>query len=451
MRSPVPFWLDTADRPAPRPRSAATTSADLVVVGGGFSGLWTALLAKERDPRRDVVLVEAGPDRLGGLGTQRRVLLGQPHPRRGQRPRAVPGGVRAAAAARPRNLDEIAGHRRALRHRLRLPAHRASCTSPPRRTRSPSWRRSPAAVPRPRRDARRAGLTDLPRRPVDTPGETAMVDPARLAWGLAAAAESLGVRIVERTQSPALDRDGAGMRVAHRARDDLRAGRVALGTNAFPSLLRRTRLHTVPVYDYVLMTEPLTDQQLASIGWRNRQGSATSANQFHYYRLTDDNRILWGGYDAIYHFGRRVQPDERPAPGDVRAGWRALLRRRSPSSHGLRFSHRWGGAIDTCTRFCAFYGTGPRRPGRLRPRATPASGSGPPGSAPRSCSTCSTAPRHRAPGCSWCAEAVAVPAGAAGLGGHPADPLGPRCRRPPRRAPQPLAARARPAGLGFDS
>jgi glycine/D-amino acid oxidase-like deaminating enzyme len=131
---------------------------------------------------------------------------------------------------------------------------------------------------------------------------------------------------------------------------------VALGTNAFPSLVRRMRWHTVPVYDYVLVTEPLTAQQLAAVGWRNRQGLDDPGNQFHYYRLTAGNRILWGGYDAIYHFGRKIKPsyDQRPATFQRLAEHFFAT---FPQLEGIRFSHRWGGAIDTCTRFCAFYGT----------------------------------------------------------------------------------------------
>src|SRR4029450_5649654 len=94
----------------------------------------------------------------------------------------------------------------------------------------------------------------------------------------------------------------------------LRAARVALATNVFPSLLKRNRLMTVPVYDYVLMTEPLTHQQFAEIGWEKRQGVGDMGDQFHCYRLSADDRILFGGYDAIYHAGGRIRPayEDRP-------------------------------------------------------------------------------------------------------------------------------------------
>jgi glycine/D-amino acid oxidase-like deaminating enzyme len=75
--------------------------------------------------------------------------------------------------------------------------------------------------------------------------------------------------------------------------------------------------------------------------------------------LSADNRILWGGYDAVYHYGRRLAPslDQRPATFDRLAGH---FFETFPQLEGLRFSHQWGGAIDTCTRFCAFYGTAHR-------------------------------------------------------------------------------------------
>jgi glycine/D-amino acid oxidase-like deaminating enzyme len=186
--------------------------------------------------------------------------------------------------------------------------------------------------------------------------ENAMLDPARLAWGLAAAAESCGVRIAEGVRVTGIDVVGGAVEVATSTGPGVRARRVALGTNAFPSLLGSLRWHTVPVYDYALMTEPLSAEQLASLGWDGREGVGDLANQFHYYRLSADNRILWGGYDAIYHYGRRIGPslEQRPETFDRLA---THFFQTFPQLDGLRFTHQWGGAIDTCTRFCAFYGT----------------------------------------------------------------------------------------------
>jgi glycine/D-amino acid oxidase-like deaminating enzyme len=121
-------------------------------------------------------------------------------------------------------------------------------------------------------------------------------------------------------------------------------------------MLRRSRNYVVPVWDYVLMTEPLSPSQLDSVGWGRRRGVSDAGNQFHYFRLTADNRILWGGYDAIYYYGSDV--------GEVHAQRPETLARLAqqffdtfPQLEGLRFSHTWGGAIDTCTRFCSFWGT----------------------------------------------------------------------------------------------
>jgi glycine/D-amino acid oxidase-like deaminating enzyme len=91
------------------------------------------------------------------------------------------------------------------------------------------------------------------------------------------------------------------------------------------------------------------------VGWKHRQGAADSGNQFHYYRLTSDDCILWGGYDAVYNFRNGLGPhlDQRPETFEVLArNFFATF----PQLEGIRFTHRWGGAIDTCSRFCMTFG-----------------------------------------------------------------------------------------------
>ena len=135
--------------------------------------------------------------------------------------------------------------------------------------------------------------------------------------------------------------------------------RSPLATNVFPSLLRRNRLRILPVYDYVLVTEPLNAEQQAAIGWRGRQGVTNLANQFHYYRQTADGRILFGGYDAVYHRGGHLRAayEDRAETFTALAGHFFTT---FPQLEDLRFTHRWAGAIDSCSRFCPFFGTAKR-------------------------------------------------------------------------------------------
>ena len=359
---PSVFWLDDPDRPAPLPALSGRVEADLVVVGGGYAGLWTALRAVERDPSRSVVLLEAGtcgseasgrnggfaaaslthgfgnglsrwPDELATLdrlGADNLRGLGDTVRRYGIDCHWEETGELAVASA-PHQLAELAelaaemtrgGHEVEL---LDGPAVRARVDSP----------------------TYVGGLAD--------PEGCAMVEPARLAWGLRRACLDLGVGVFEGSRVTGLEQDGAAMLVTTGS-GSVRAGRVALATNAFPPLLRRLRLMTVPVYDHVLMTEPLSAAQRASIGWAGREGVGDSANQFHYFRLTRDDRILWGGFDAVYHYGSKI--DRRLEQSERTHGLLAeQFFETFPQLEGLRFTHACGGVIDTCTRFAAFYGT----------------------------------------------------------------------------------------------
>ena len=182
-----------------------------------------------------------------------------------------------------------------------------------------------------------------------------MVNPAKLAWGLAAAAERRGATIAEGSAVTALRRRAGGVRVETDGGATIDADHVLVATSAYSAWLGRLVPLFVPVYDYVLMTEPLTPAQLASIGWAGREGMSDSGNQFHYFRRSADDRILWGGYDAVYHPGNRVTPahDARPTTFEKLA--RQFVET-FPQLAGIRFTHAWGGAIDTTTRFTVTFG-----------------------------------------------------------------------------------------------
>jgi glycine/D-amino acid oxidase-like deaminating enzyme len=356
--APTPYWLDRPDRPLPRASLGAHAATDLCIVGGGFSGLWTAILAKERDPSRDVALLEG--NRIGWAASGRNggfCSASLTHGRANGVERFPREFDRLEELGRD-NLEAIA--EAVTRYGIDCDFEKPGVITVATEPHQVEWLRELAAASPGSRfldqDAMRAEVASPTYLAgLHEPHDTALVDPARLAWGLAAAAESLGVRIHEQTAVSGVSRSGAGLDVRTRSGHVVHARSVALGTNAFPSPVRRLRLYTVPVYDYALMTEPLTPSQTASIGWAGRQGLDDMTNQFHYYRLTADSRILWGGYDAIYHFGRQVRPsyDQRPATFELLA---RQFFETFPQLEGLRFSHRWGGAIDTCTRFCAFFG-----------------------------------------------------------------------------------------------
>ncbi|MDR7254800.1 glycine/D-amino acid oxidase-like deaminating enzyme [Nocardioides sp. BE266] len=346
------FWLEDADADTRHPELTASTTADLTVVGGGYLGLWTAVHAKRRDPGRRVVLLEArtvgwaASGRNGGF-CEASITHGEDNGRN-----RWPEEYDALDRLGRENLDAFEDDVRTLG---------LAC----------EWERTGAlgvAVEEHQVEELRGEehFLDGPgiRAEIDSPlflagvlerDTNALVHPARLALELARVAADLGVEVHEHSAVTDLRRTSSGTVEVHTDRAVVTSAHVVLATNVFPSLLRRNRLMTVPVYDFVLMTEPLTADQLASIGWAGRQGLGDLANQFHYSRLTADNRILWGGYDAVYPAGGRVAArHEDRAQSHTRLASHFLAT--FPQLEDVRFSHRWAGAIDTCTQFTAFYG-----------------------------------------------------------------------------------------------
>jgi glycine/D-amino acid oxidase-like deaminating enzyme len=361
--APKSFWLDQPDAPEALPALSETIESDLAIVGGGFTGLWTALLARERDPSLDVALLEArsvgwaASGRNGGfcsaslthgignglerfpsempelerLGEENLREIGETIAKYDIDCDFRPNGELAIAVA-PWQLEGLAEETeaaRALGHDVEV------------------------------LDA--AGMRGELNSPLSVGGlkyttGNAMLEPGRLAWGLRRACLEAGVRIYEGTPVRSISAArGAGLTLAT-PYGSVRAGRVVLGTGAFKPLLRRIGAYVVPVWDYVLMTEPLSAAQLESLGWRDRRGAADLGNQFHYFRLTRDNRVLWGGYDAVYYNGGRMN-DELITRPETFLKLAEQFFTAFPQLEGVSFTHSWGGVIDTCSRFCAFHGT----------------------------------------------------------------------------------------------
>ncbi|MBT0566802.1 FAD-binding oxidoreductase [Williamsia sp. CHRR-6] len=356
------FWLDRPERPDPRPALVGDLDTDLLVIGAGFTGLWTAVIAAEENPGRRIVVVEAdriaegASGRNGGFcsASLTHGLANGVARHRDELATLLTMGVQT--------LDEIekslvrlgvdadaerVGELDIANHDWQLDQLREHCDT-----------------------AAQFGLpdvlldTDAARATIASPmvlGATfdphvMMLDPARLAWGLAAAAERLGVHIAEHTAVTGISRSRGRVRVST-AIGSITADRVVVATGAARPLRRRDRWATVPVWDYVLMTEPLSPQQRAAIGWSGREGLADCGSRFHYFRLTADDRILFGGWDALYRFGSdrdvRYQQDDREF-----ALLAEHLVQMFPQLDGVGISHRWGGAIDTCTRFSAYWDLG---------------------------------------------------------------------------------------------
>ncbi|WP_353808611.1 NAD(P)/FAD-dependent oxidoreductase [Agromyces sp. SYSU T00194] len=363
------FWIDDIAPQVRYPALVGTVDADLAIVGGGYTGLWTAVEAKRRDPGRRVVLVEA--KRIGWAASGRNGGFCEA---------SLTHGRENGLSRWPEELDELDRLGLANLDAIEASGAELGMDFDFERNGSLDLAVEPHQVEWLREsmeDAAEHGIDDVTyldadavRAEVDSPTylagvwhrrTSATLHPAKLAAELARVAADLGVEIFEDAPVSGLDSDAASVTL-RTERGRVTARQVALATNVFPSLLKRNRLMTVPVYDYALMTEPLTDDQLAAIGWANRQGLGDMANQFHYYRLSRDNRILFGGYDAIYHYGRRVRSgyEQRPETYERLASHFFTT---FPQLAGLRFSHRWAGAIDTSTRFCAFFGTA--RQGRV--------------------------------------------------------------------------------------
>ncbi len=361
---PTSYWLRDEAPPAdPALASGEHVEVDVAIVGGGFTGLWSAIALTDTDPALRVVVLEAETVAFGASGRNGGFCEASLTHGLANGIRHFPGELERLEREGVENLQALIAFTRAngidcdleetgilnlADQAYQVDEFRAWVDE------AAEWGEHIEFLDRDAVQAEihspiwQAGLY----RP---PGRDILVDPAKLCRGIARVARERGVRIHEHTRVTQLERVAGGVVVRTAGGAQVRASQVVVATSAYSGWFKRLRPLFVPVYDYVLVSDPLMPDERRSIGWERRQGLSDANNQFHYFRLTADDRILWGGYDAIHYFGSKVGPelDRRPATFEK---LEAQFFRAFPQLEGLGFPYRWGGAIDTTTRFTVTFG-----------------------------------------------------------------------------------------------
>jgi len=345
---PSLYWLD-ADPLEPSSHSALTSDiqTDLCIIGAGYTGLWTALLAKERDPNREVVIIEMRETGNGASGRNGGFCNASLTHGFVNGYTRFPDEMAVIEKLGRQNLDEM---------EATIKRYKIDCDferNGELRMAVAPWQMAglkEEAVARNKTGDHvelldKSAIQALVKSPIyegalfDHDG-TALVDPARLVWGLEKACLSLGVKIYENSKVEELIDDGDQI-VVKSAYGSIRAKKVALATNVYTPLIKSVKKYVIAVYDFQLVTQPLTPAQLESIGWKGREGLSDAGYQFHYYRLTKENEILWGGYDAVYNYAGKVRTEYEARP-ETYAKLATNFFKTFPQLAGIKFTHGWG-------------------------------------------------------------------------------------------------------------
>jgi glycine/D-amino acid oxidase-like deaminating enzyme len=168
-----------------------------------------------------------------------------------------------------------------------------------------------------------------------------LLNPAKLAWCWRDAIASRGVDVFERTPVTEVARQGLTS-MLRTPKGRVRAGKVVYATNAWSHHFSELESKQVPVWTYIVLTEPLNNRQREAVGWRNREGVEDFRDLVHYYRLSPDDRIVWGGRDVDLGQGRGMDNDRNEA---IFAKLRSDLVATFPELAGIGFTHAWGGPV----------------------------------------------------------------------------------------------------------
>lgn len=346
----VSLWMDTVPEGLePRPALDTDADVDVVIVGAGFTGLWTAYYLARTDPSLRIAVLEkeiagfGASGRNGGwcsaLFAAKREVIARRHGR---------SAALALQHALFDTVDEVG--RVCEREGLDVHFHKGGTltlvTSPTHAQRVRSLIEEERAWGFGEQDLKWL-VADEARDRINVPGclgaaytpHCASIHPARLVRGLARVVERMGVAIYERT--PAVDLCPQRVRTP---RAEVRAPVVVRATEGYTADLPGLRRSVVPLYSLMIATEPLPDSFWTEVGWSARETVTDGRHLLIYAQRTQDGRTAIGGRGAPYHFGSRVRDefDSRPA---VFAELRRVLRELWPDTASAVITHEWGGPL----------------------------------------------------------------------------------------------------------
>ena len=174
-----------------------------------------------------------------------------------------------------------------------------------------------------------------------------LLNPMKWMDGLRRLAQASGATLYEHSPVTGITRSGGRHKLTTPS-GTVTADKLVYATNGYTHLLPGMRYAQLPAYTYVVATEPLTDAQMASIGWQGHEAIEDGRNYMHYFRLTKDNRIVAGGGPGVVPFGRSMNHDAYPVAWDH---LERFIKETFPSLADVRVAHRWGGAFSMTADF----------------------------------------------------------------------------------------------------
>ncbi|MET8632476.1 FAD-dependent oxidoreductase [Streptomyces sp. NPDC004074] len=350
----VSFWYADDGLPPQREPLSGDRSADVVIVGGGYTGLWTAYYLKKAAPFLRITVLE---QKFCGYGASGRNGGWLYNGVAGRDRYAKLHGHEAAVRLQKAMNDTVAEVVRVTREEgIEADVHVGGVLevayTPAQLARLKAFHEHELSFGEQDRELYGAGETAERIRVADAVGSTwtphgARLHPVKLVKGLAAAVEALGVTIHERT--PVTE-----IRPKHAVTPygTVRAPYVLRCTEGFTASLKGQRRTWLPMNSSMIATEPLTDEQWARIGWEGRETLGDMAHAYMYAQRTADGRIALGGRGIPYRFGSRTDNDGRTQPATIEALYDILVRF-FPSLTGVKVAHAWSGVLGVPRDWCA--------------------------------------------------------------------------------------------------